>query len=105
MLLLDLFGIEQAVSHIFGEFVKQLNGGYPELVAMVIFKLIDLARSQQQQTTVDQWVIICLNNFLQVKPIDYAIWALTCLFLSASNKQSLQHLYPSLQIQNFCKIP
>ncbi len=39
MILLDLLNVEQALSLIFGEFVKQLSGGYPELIAMVVFKV------------------------------------------------------------------
>jgi hypothetical protein len=39
LLLVDLFNMEQALSLIFGEFVKHLSQGCPELLAMVIHKV------------------------------------------------------------------
>lgn len=94
LVLLDLFNLEQSLSLVFGEFQAQLRGGYPELIAILLDKVISLARKQDHQETVENWTLICLNNFLQIKPIETALWALTYIFLSASIDDKLRSLYP-----------
>jgi hypothetical protein len=37
---LDLFVVEQAMTIILGELMKQLTSGYPEMIAIVIAKVI-----------------------------------------------------------------
>lgn len=36
---MDLFNVEQAISLTMGELVKQLSGGYPELIVLVLSKV------------------------------------------------------------------
>ena len=96
LLLFDLFSIEQSLSILFGEFIKQLHLGNAELFSVVIQKFITLVierNSDSHQLIVD-WVMICLNNFLQVEPFTITSWALTCVFLSVSRELKLKHLYP-----------
>jgi len=73
------------MSLVLGEFVRTPLSGRPELMAHVLFM-----RQLTVTSEVAKWIIMCLNNFLQMIPFRYCVWSLTCLFIAASSNGVLQ---------------
>jgi hypothetical protein len=86
----DFFTVDQIMSLVLGEFVRTPLAGRPELMAHVLLKVL---RQLTVTSDVAKWIIMCLNNFLQMSPFRYCVWALTCLFIAASANAVLQVWY------------
>jgi hypothetical protein len=86
-LLADYFSADQLLSLVLGEFVRTPLSGRPELMACVLFRSMRQLAADKQPI---KWAVLCLGSFLQMRPLYYSVWALTCLFLSVSTNPVLQ---------------
>jgi huntingtin len=94
-MLRDFFTEEQVMSLLLGEFVRApRSNGRAHVLAQILFDY--LRHKQPLSGTIATWILICLGNFTQMEPFDYSVWALTCVFLSASSNPLLKvQLYPT----------
>ncbi|GAM28565.1 hypothetical protein SAMD00019534_117410 [Acytostelium subglobosum LB1] len=84
--IVDLYpSVDQILSFILGEFLKQGKSN-PKLMCQIISKVFELLveRDPSNQTLINHWIIICLENFFQIQNPVQCQWALTYLFLCAS---------------------
>jgi len=96
-LLVDFFAQEQAMSLILGEFVRTSQQQRPELVANILFDVIEEYRCDTEKwDVVIHWISLCLKNFIQMEPIVYSLWAMSCLFICVSDNLVLRKLYPEI---------
>ncbi|KAK3095770.1 hypothetical protein FSP39_018831 [Pinctada imbricata] len=89
--LADFFPPQDIMNKIIGEFISSQQP-YPQLIALVVFQVFSNLHSQEQQSLVQDWVMLSLSNFTQRTPFAMAVWSLTCFFISASTNQWLRAL-------------
>lgn len=94
-LLCDFFAMDQVLSLVLGEFVRTKQAQRPQLIARVLFDVIQQYQVEQpaQMNVVLKWICLCLKNFIQMEPLTYSKWAITCLFMTVSPSPALLALY------------
>lgn len=89
--LADFFPPQDIMNKVIGEFISSQQP-YPQLIAQVVFQVFNNLQQQEQQSLVQDWVMLSLSNFTQRTPVAMAVWSLTCFFISASTNQWLRAL-------------
>merc|ERR1712110_562937 len=87
--------MDQVLSLVLGEFVRTKQSQRPQLVARVLFDVIQQYQVDQpdKMNVVLKWICLCLKNFIQMEPLTYSKWAITCLFMTVSPSPALLALY------------
>ncbi|CAH1783183.1 unnamed protein product [Owenia fusiformis] len=91
--LADFFPPQDVMNKVIGEFLSSQQS-HPQLMAQVVFNVFENLHKKNQESLVQEWVMLSLSNFTQRTPVAMATWSLTCFFISASRNVMLRALLP-----------
>lgn len=91
--LTDFFPPQDSLNKVIGELLSNVhNQLHPNLLAQVIFDTFDKFLSSNQSDIVHDWVLLSLASFVQLDPIETAIWYLNVFLLSASSNKWIKSM-------------
>ncbi|KAL6062018.1 hypothetical protein QOT17_012438 [Balamuthia mandrillaris] len=100
-LLLDFFRTEQMMTLVLGELSKvPPESSHPALMVSIVQHVFSALRARSSNTLF-RWVVMCLGSFSNIQPRSYALWAMTCLFLSATKNELLRPMLLQLHHPHF----
>ncbi|CAF0772812.1 unnamed protein product [Didymodactylos carnosus] len=67
---------------------------YPQILAYVIFTVFRSLINANYLSKVNEWTLLSISSVSQRRPIRLALWALTCLMLSACEEKVANSLFP-----------
>lgn len=85
-ILTDFFPPQDTLNKVIGELLSNVKSQlHPNLLAQIIFETFGKFHSSNQSDLVHEWVLLCLASFVQLDPVETAIWYLNVFLVSASS--------------------
>ena len=92
-ILTDFFPPQDTLNKVIGEFLSNVQHQlHPNLLAQIIFDTFGKFIDCNQSDIVQEWVLLSLASFVQLDPVEIAIWYLSVFLVSASNNSWIRNL-------------